>query len=73
MIQSLRKKLHGYKTDELGLQKNRLSKKEYEKSDKLATSIVNKIANQATEYLKSKYRNSEEVVKMIEEMFKLKP
>ena len=72
VIQSLRKKLHGYKTNELELQKNRLSKKEYEKADKLATSIVNKIANQATEYVKSKYRNSEKVVKIIEEMFKLK-
>tara|TARA_B100001093_G_C26836275_1_gene1018495 strand:- start:2254 stop:3066 length:813 start_codon:yes stop_codon:yes gene_type:complete len=72
VIQSLREKLQGYKTDELRLQKNRLSKNEYEKANKLATSIVNKIANQATEYVKSKYRNSEEVVKMIEEMFKLK-
>ena len=49
-----------------------MSDEEIKKADKLTTSVVNKIANQATEYIKSKYRHSEEVVKMMEEMFKLK-
>ena len=57
--------------DILGVQKN-ASDEEIKKADKLTTSVVNKIANQATEYIKSKYRHSEEVVKMMEEMFKLK-
>jgi glutamyl-tRNA reductase len=50
-----------------------LSDEEFKKADKLATSVVNKIANQATEYIKSKYRQSDEMVKMVEEMFKLNP
>ena len=70
-IQALREKLHSYRTDELEQQKFRLSKDELQKADKLATSVVNKIANQATEYIKSKYRHSDEMVKMVEEMFKL--
>lgn len=70
-IQALREKLHGYRIKELEQQKNRLSEEELKKADKLATSVVNKIANQATEYIKSKYRHSEEMVKMVEEMFKL--
>jgi glutamyl-tRNA reductase len=72
-IQALQEKLHSYKTDELEQQKFRLTAQELEKADKLATSVVNKIANQATEYIKSKYRHSEEMVKMVEEMFKLNP
>ena len=71
VIQALREKLHRYRTDELEHQKFRLSEEEIKKADKLTTSVVNKIANQATEYIKSKYRHSEDVVKMIEEMFKL--
>ena len=70
-IQALREKLHSYRTDELEQQKFRLSEEELQKADKLATSVVNKIANQATEYIKSKYRQSDEMVKMVEEMFKL--
>jgi glutamyl-tRNA reductase len=70
-IQALREKLHSYRTDELEQQKFRLSEEELQKADKLATSVVNKIANQATEYIKSKYRHSDEMVKMVEEMFKL--
>ena len=72
LIQALHEKLHRYRTDELEQQKFRLSDEEIKKADKLTTSVVNKIANQATEYIKSKYRHSEEVVKMMEEMFKLK-
>ena len=72
VIQALHEKLHRYRTDELEQQKFRLSDEEIKKADKLSTSVVNKIANQATEYIKSKYRHSEEVVKMMEEMFKLK-
>jgi glutamyl-tRNA reductase len=72
-IQALREKLHSYRTDELEQQKFRLSEEELQKADKLATSVVNKIANQATEYIKSKYRQSDEMVKMVEEMFKLNP
>ena len=70
-IQALREKLHSYRTDELEQQKFRLSNEELQKADKLATSVVNKIANQATEYIKSKFRHSDEMVKMVEEMFKL--
>ena len=70
-IQALREKLHSYRTDELEQQKFRLTEEELQKADKLATSVVNKIANQATEYIKSKYRHSDEMVKMVEEMFKL--
>jgi glutamyl-tRNA reductase len=73
VIQSLREKLHQYRIDELEQQKFRLTSDEVKKADKLTTSVVNKIANQATEYIKSKYRHSDEVVKMIEEMFKLNP
>ena len=72
VIQALHEKLHRYRTDELEQQKFRLSDEEIKKADKLTTSVVNKIANQATEYIKSKYRHSGEVVKMMEEMFKLK-
>ena len=72
VIQALQEKLHRYRTDELEQQKFRLSDEEIKKADKLTTSVVNKIANQATEYIKSKYRHSEEVVKIMEEMFKLK-
>ena len=72
VIQALHEKLHRYRTDELEQQKFRLSEEEIKKANKLTTSVVNKIANQATEYIKSKYRHSEEVVKMMEEMFKLK-
>ena len=72
VIQALHEKLHRYRTDELEQQKFRLSDQEIKKADKLTTSVVNKIANQATEYIKSKYRHSEEVVKIMEEMFKLK-
>jgi len=70
-IKALREKLHSYRTDELEQQKFRLSEEELQKADKLTTSVVNKIANQATEYIKSKYRHSDEMVKMVEEMFKL--
>ena len=73
VIQSLREKLHQYRIDELEQQKFRLTSDEVKKADKLTTSVVNKIANQATEYIKFKYRHSDEVVKMIEEMFKLNP
>ena len=72
VIQALHEKLHRYRTDELEKQKFRLSDEEIKKADKLTTSVVNKIANQATEYIKYKYRHSEEIVKMMEEMFKLK-
>jgi len=72
-IQALHEKLHSYRTDEIEQQKFRLSENELKKADKLATSVVNKIANQATEYIKSKYRHSDEMVKMVEEMFKLNP
>ncbi|PDH48690.1 MAG: glutamyl-tRNA reductase [Bacteroidetes bacterium MED-G21] len=72
VIQALHEKLHRYRTDEIEQQKFRLSDEEIKKANKLTTSVVNKIANQATEYIKSKYRHSEEVVKMMEEMFKLK-
>lgn len=70
-ILALREKLHSYRIDELEQQKFRLSEEELQKADKLATSVVNKIANQATEYIKSKYRHYDEMVKMVEEMFKL--
>ena len=70
-IKALREKLHRFKTEELKQQKFRLSNEELIKADKLATSVVNKIANQATEFIKSKHRQSEEIVTMIEEMFKL--
>ncbi len=70
-IKALREKLHLFKTEELKQQKFRLSNEELIKADKLATSVVNKIANQATEFIKSKHRQSEEIVTMIEEMFKL--
>ena len=49
----------------------RCVEKTFLKQNKLATSVVNKIANQATEFIKSKHRQSEEIVTMIEEMFKL--
>ena len=71
VIQALHEKLHRYRTDELEQQKFRLSDEEIKKADKLTTSVVNKIANQATEYIKSKFRHSEEIVTMMEEMFKL--
>jgi len=71
-IKALREKLHAYRTDELEQQKFRLSETELQKADKLATSVVNKIANQATEFIKSKHRQSDEMVKMVEQMFKLK-
>ena len=72
-IQSLRDKLHSFTADELEQQKFRLSPEELDKAEKLASSVVNKIANQATEFIKLKYRQSDDVVKMVEEMFKLKP
>lgn len=72
VIQALHEKLHRYRTDELEQQKFRLSDEEIKKADKLTKSVVNKIANQATEYIKSKYRHTEDVVKIMEEMFKLK-
>jgi hypothetical protein len=50
-----------------------LTPEELDKAEKLASSVVNKIANQATEFIKLKYRQSDDVVKMVEEMFKLKP
>ncbi len=71
-IKALREKLHAYRIDELEQQKFRLSETELQKADKLATSVVNKIANQATEFIKSKHRQSDEMVKMVEQMFKLK-
>ncbi len=71
-IKALREKLHTYRTDELEQQKFRLSETELQKADKLAASVVNKIANQATEFIKSKHRQSDEMVKMVEQMFKLK-
>jgi len=52
VIQALHEKLHRYRTDELEQQKFRLSDEEIKKADKLTTSVVNKIANQATEYIK---------------------
>jgi len=72
VIKALHEKLHRFRTDELEQQKFRLSDQEIKKANKLTTSVVNKIANQATEYIKSKYRHSEEIVTMMEEMFKLK-
>tara|TARA_B100000795_G_scaffold255459_1_gene227130 strand:+ start:4899 stop:6134 length:1236 start_codon:yes stop_codon:yes gene_type:complete len=72
-IKALREKLHSYRTDELEQQKFRLSEEELQKANKLTTSVVNKIANQATEFIKSKHRQSDEMVKMVEEMFKLNP
>jgi glutamyl-tRNA reductase len=70
-IQALREKLHSYRIKELEQQKNRLSQEELEKADKLTTSVVNKIVNQATEYIKSKHRNADDMVKLVKEMFKL--
>jgi len=72
-IQSLRDKLHSFTAIELEQQKFRLNPEELDKAEKLASSVVNKIANQATEFIKLKYRQSDDVVKMVEEMFKLKP
>jgi glutamyl-tRNA reductase len=72
-IQSLRDKLHSFTAVELEQQKFRLTPEELDKAEKLASSVVNKIANQATEFIKLKYRQSDDVVKMVEEMFKLKP
>ena len=57
VIQALRKTTP-LQTNELEQQKFRLSDQEIKKADKLTTSVVNKIANQATEYIKSKYRHS---------------
>jgi glutamyl-tRNA reductase len=59
-------------TDQIFIKAQRIRKSKDISLDKLTTSVVNKIANQATEYIKSKYRHSDEVVKMMEEMFKLK-
>lgn len=72
VIQALRTKLHGIREHEVDLQKNRLSSEELAKADKLATSIVNKIANQSIEFLKTHFRQADDVVPLIEEMFQLK-
>mgnify|MGYP000356726358 CR=1 FL=1 len=72
VIQALRTKLHGIREHEVDLQKNRLTAEELAKADKLAASIVNKIANQSIEFLKTHFRQADDVVPLIEEMFQLK-
>jgi ribosomal protein S2 len=56
---------------ELEEQKFKLTKKEFEKAEILSKSVVNKINNLITEYMKTEYRSSDKILKIIEQMFKI--
>ena len=56
---------------ELEEKKFRLTKKEFEKAEILSKSVVNKINNLITEYMKTEYRSSDKILKIIEQMFKI--
>ncbi len=71
VIMNLRNKLHGIRESEVQQQQFRLSANELQKADVLSKSVVNKIVNQTIEYLKSRYRNDEEIVDIVNGMFQL--
>ncbi len=71
VISNLRNKLHGIREAEVQQQQFRLSAEELQKADVLSKSVVNKIVNQTIEYLKSRYRNDEEIVDIVNGMFHL--
>ena len=48
-----------------------MTKKEFEKAEILSKSVVNKINNLITEYMKTEYRSSDKILKIIEQMFKI--
>lgn len=70
-IKALQKKLHEIRLKELEEQKFKLTKKEFEKAEILSKSVVNKINNLVTEYMKTEYRSSDKILKIIEQMFKI--
>lgn len=70
-IKALQEKLHEMRLKELEEQKFRLTKKEFEKAEILSKSVVNKINNLITEYMKTEYRSSDKILKIIEQMFKI--
>ena len=70
-IKALQEKLHEMRLKELEEQKFRLTKNEFEKAEILSKSVVNKINNLITEYMKTEYRSSDKILKIIEQMFKI--
>lgn len=72
LINAYRKKMHDQRLEELEKQKFKFSKEEYNKADLFSKSIVNKMVNQNIEFIKGKYRTSEDIADIFADMYQLK-
>jgi len=72
LINAYRKKMHDQRLEELEKQKFKFSEEEYNKADIFSKSIVNKMVNQNIEFIKGKYRTSEDIADIFADMYQLK-
>ncbi|MGB0868238.1 MAG: glutamyl-tRNA reductase [Flavobacteriales bacterium] len=72
LINAYRKKMHDQRLEELEKQKFKFSEEEYNKADLFSKSIVNKMVNQNIEFIKGKYRTSEDIADIFADMYQLK-
>ena len=71
-IKALTRKFELIREDELNFFRNKISNDDQEKIENLTRRIVNKIAAYSIEHLRD-HHQSEDVAKMVEDMFKLEP
>lgn len=69
-IKALTRKFESIREDELDFFKNKITSNDYDKVDNLTRRIVNKIAAYSIEHLRDQHQ-SEDVAKLVSEMFKL--
>lgn len=71
LINAYRKKMHDQRLEELEKQKFRFTESEFDKANIFSKSLVNKMVNQNIEFIKSRYRNSDEIADIFADMYQL--
>ena len=71
LINEYRKKMHDQRIEELEKQKFKFTESEFEKANIFSKSLVNKMVNQNIEFIKSRYRNSDEIAEIFADMYQL--
>lgn len=71
LINAYRKKMHDQRVEELEKQKFKFTESEFEKANIFSKSLVNKMVNQNIEFIKSRYRSSDEIADIFADMYQL--
>lgn len=71
LINAYRKKMHDQRIEELEKQKFKFTESEFEKANLFSKSLVNKMVNQNIEFIKSRYRKSDDIADIFADMYQL--